>query len=345
MKKLIVLIFLFPCFKTLGQSQTKSVLFLGNSYTYSNNMPQIVQLIALSVGDTLNYDLNAPGGSTMGAHYANALSLQKLSLGNWDYVVLQDQSLFPAIMNYNYSVPQAVDSLCKDYNPCATVLYYMTWGRKNGGFATATWPYPSTYLGMDSLLQLRYRTMAQMNQSEVSPVGAVWRYIREHYPDIELYQADESHPSFEGSYAVGMCFYTSIFRKDPSPVTKNYMIPDSTADKIKHAVKIVVYDSLAKWGIGEYDYLKNDSCDNKTSLQEFSEQRISLYPNPVKDILKIEMENQTHKGLEIYNLLGVKVREFEASEQKEYDLKDLKRASYFIRFKDNPDKVLKFRKE
>ncbi len=345
MKNLLFLIFLFPSLQGIGQSQTKSALFLGNSYTYSNNMPQIVQLIALSVGDTLNYDLNAPGGYTMGGHYSNAVSLQKLSIGNWDYVVLQDQSLFPTVMNYNYDIPRAVDSLCKDYNPCATVLFYMTWGRKNGGFGSTSWPYPATYLGMDSLLQLRYRTMAQMNQSEVSPVGAVWRYIREHHPDIELYQPDESHPSFEGSYAIGMCFYTSIFRKDPTPVTKNYMIPDTTADKIKRAVKLVVFDSLPKWGIGEYDYLKNDSCDNKTSLQEFEQEAVSVYPNPVQDILKFEMDSQSHQGLEIYNLLGIKVREFEASEQKEYDLKDLKTGYYFIRFKDNPTKSLKFRKE
>lgn len=308
-------------------------------------MPQIVQLIALSVGDTLNYDLSAPGGSTMGSHYSNPVSLQKLALGNWDYVVLQDQSLFPAAMNYNYLVPHLIDSLCKDYNPCATVLFYMTWGRKNGSFSSPTWPYPGTYLGMDSVLQVRYRTMAQMNNSEVSPVGAVWRYIREHYPDIELYQPDESHPSFEGSYAVGMCFYTSIFRKDPTPVTKNYMIPDSTAAKIKHAVKVVVYDSLPKWGIGQYDHLKNDSCIDNTSLSELAQNRVKIFPNPVKNLLRFEMDSDAHKGFEIYTLSGKLLKKFEGSELKEYDLSDLKRGHYFIRFNEYPNQALKFSKE
>lgn len=345
MKNHLLIVLLFSTGLLFSQAKSRSALFLGNSYTYSNNMPQMVQLIALSVGDSLEYDVNAPGGFTMGGHFSNTVSLQKLSLGNWDYVVLQDQSQFPAVMNYNYQTPHLVDSLCKALNPCATVLFYMTWGRKNGMFSTSTWPYTATYLGMDSVLQSRYRIMAQMNNSEVSPAGAVWRYIRENYPDIELYQADESHPSFEGSYAVAMCFYTSIFRKDPRPVTKNYMIPDSTAAKIKQAVKLVVYDSLAKWGIGEYDYLKNDSCDNKTSLIESNKQLIQVFPNPVLDILKLEFEDDAHQGLEIYNMLGLKVREYEASDQKEYDLSDLKRGQYLIRLKAEPDRAFRFIKE
>lgn len=345
MKKFILLCLLISSTLLFGQSRTKRALFLGNSYTYSNNMPQIVQLIALSVGDSLEYDLEAPGGTTLAYHYTSGTTRQKLELGNWDYVTLQDQSLRPAWEIYSYAAGSLVDSLCKELNPCTTVLFYMTWGRKNGSSWTTSWPYTGTYLGMDSVLQSRYRIMAQMNNSEVSPVGAVWRYIREHYPDIELYQPDESHPSFLGSYAVGMCFYTSIFRKDPTPVTKNYMIPDSTAAKIKLAVKLVVYDSLAKWGIGQYDYLKNDSCDNKTSLSEHDLDNIKIFPNPVKDILKLDMDSQSHQGLEIYNLLGVKIREYEASEIKEYDLSDLKTGYYFIRLKAHPEKSLKFRKE
>lgn len=70
-----------------------------------------------------------------------------------------------------------------------------------------------TYAGMDSLLHLRYMMMAEDNHAVVSPVGAVWNYIRANFPLIELYSPDESHPSVAGSYAAACCFYTSIFRK------------------------------------------------------------------------------------------------------------------------------------
>jgi hypothetical protein len=51
-----------------AQSQTQHVLFVGNSYTYYNNMPQIVANIALSLGDELIYDSSTPGGHTLEQH-------------------------------------------------------------------------------------------------------------------------------------------------------------------------------------------------------------------------------------------------------------------------------------
>jgi len=45
-----------------GQSQTKRVLFLGNSYTSTNDLPQMIANVANSVGDTLEWDVEAPGG-------------------------------------------------------------------------------------------------------------------------------------------------------------------------------------------------------------------------------------------------------------------------------------------
>jgi hypothetical protein len=104
---------------------------------------------------------------------------------------------------------------------------------------------------MDSLLSLRYRMMADSNQAELSPVGALWKYLRENYPAIELYAADESHPSQAGSYAAACCFYTNIFQKDPSLLKYNYNLIPITASIIKQATKTVVYDSLSKWHIGE----------------------------------------------------------------------------------------------
>lgn len=95
--------------------------------------------------------------------------------------------------------------------------------------------------------------MAENNNAIVSPVGAVWRYIRENYPSIELYQADESHPSVAGSYAAACCFYTTIFRKNPLLISNNYSLPASLAANIRQAVKTVVFDNLLNWHVGEYD--------------------------------------------------------------------------------------------
>lgn len=232
---------------------------MGNSYTYVNNLPQIVADMAKATGDTLEFESNAIGGYTLNNHSTNALSTAKIKQGKWDYVVLQEQSQLPSFSDAQveeevFPYAKILDSLVHLYNPCAETVFYMTWGRKQGDASNcAFWPPVCTYEGMDSLLNLRYRKMAEDNKALVSPVGEVWKYIRKNNPGIELYQQDESHPSVAGSYLAAACFYTTFFRKNPAEVSYNYNLTVTDAETLRAAVKKEVYDNLLKWHIGEYD--------------------------------------------------------------------------------------------
>ena len=263
MKYVIVLFVLITCSHANGQSLTKRVLFLGNSYTWSNDLPQMVADVANSTGDNLVFDSYAPGGYTLQGHSTNPTSLAKIAIGNWDYVVLQEQSQFPSfpisqVKTGIFPYAHFLDSVINAENPCGETVFYMTWGRKNGdAFNCASWPPVCTYLGMDSLLNLRYRIMADSNNAILSPVGAVWKYIRQNFPSIELYESDESHPSVAGTYAAACCFYTTLFRKDPTAITFNTTLSNSDAANIRTAAKLIVYNNLMNWHIGEYDPLAN----------------------------------------------------------------------------------------
>jgi len=253
------------CSYSIGQTK-KSALFLGNSYTYVNNLPQITADIAASMNDTLLFDSNTPGGYTLQGHSTNTVSLSKIMVGNWDYVVLQEQSQLPSfdigqVETDVFPYARSLDSLINEYNNCAQTLFYMTWGRKNGDASNcSSWPPVCTYNGMDSLLHLRYQMMADSNNAEVSPVGAVWKYIRQNFPLIDLYQADESHPSAAGSYAGACSFYTSMFRKNPLLISYDYTLSPADAMNIRAAVKTVLFDSLMNWNIGKYDPIANFSA-------------------------------------------------------------------------------------
>ena len=245
--------------QAFSQPQTKRVLFIGNSYTAVNNLPQMTSDLAASMGDTLIFDVNAPGGYTFESHSTNSTTLNKIAQGPWDYVVLQEQSQLPSfplpqVETMVFPYAQILDSLVNAANPCAETVFYMTWGRKNGDAMNCpNFPPLCTYAGMDSLLNLRYRMMAEDNQAILSPVGAVWHYIREVYPDIELYQADQSHPSTAGTYAAANSFYTVMFRKDPMSSTFTAGLTSQNAENIRTANQIVVFDSLLTWRVGEYD--------------------------------------------------------------------------------------------
>jgi PKD repeat protein len=272
--KTIVSFFLFAFgFLSYGQNQTLKALFLGNSYTYVNNLPQIVSNIAQSTGDVLVYDSNTPGGYTLQGHSTNAVSLAKITQGGWDYVVLQEQSQLPSfplsqVETDVFPYAQTLNNLIITNNPCAETVFYMTWGRQNGDADNCVSNPPAcTYAGMDDLLRDRYMTMATANQAIVSPAGAVWRFIRENYPAINLYSSDGSHPSAAGSYAAACAFYTALYRKDPSLITYNYTLTTTEADIIKNATKNIVFDHLLNWKIGSYDPLANFTYAGSGAIQ------------------------------------------------------------------------------
>jgi len=231
-----------------AQSLTKHVLFIGNSYIYTNDMPQLVSSMAASTGDQLVYDQHTVGGYTLLDHYNDTISTNKIQAGGWDYVVLQDQSQLPAFDNYDDFGGVYLSAMAQLYSPCSRTLFYMTWGRENGDQGNcAEYPNLCTYEGMDSMLRLRYTQMAQAAEQEVTPVGAVWRYIKQNYPSIDLYQPDESHPTLTGSYLVACCFYTSIFKKDPTFITYSSTVDAAQASIIRQATKAILFDSLSNW--------------------------------------------------------------------------------------------------
>lgn len=258
MKKILIILLFLSC-SLLSNSQTKKVLFIGNSYTFYFDMPQIVADLASSVGDNLSVTTSAYGGWSLSQHSTTTNTLNLINQGGWDYVVLQEYSQNPSesqsFVEANvYPYAQYLDNLIHAASPNAVTIFYMTWGRKDGDTERCgVNPPVCTYIGMDNLTRTRYMFMAQTQHAIISPAGPVWRYIRSHYPLINLYDPDGSHPSNAGSYAIACSFYTAIFRKDPTLLTYNSALSPSDAAQIRNAAKAVVFDSLMTWHIGEYD--------------------------------------------------------------------------------------------
>lgn len=249
------------CFANLLHAQTR-VLFIGNSYTAVNNLPQLTADCALSIGFAgfpLEVASSTPGGTTFQMHTTNATSQSLINQGNWDYVVLQEQSQLPSFPDAQvaaecFPFATALNEQILAADSCAETIFYMTWGRQNGDAGNcASWPPVCTYEGMDSLLNLRYRQMAIDNNAILSPVGALWKYIRTTYPEINLYAADGSHPSLEGTYAAACSMVSVIFRTDPTLITYSSTLDPVVAEKIRLAAQAVVFENLMEWHVGEFD--------------------------------------------------------------------------------------------
>ena len=252
MKRIILLLPLMLVCHLLQAQNTPNVLFIGNSYTGVNDLPQMISDMASSTGERMTYTSNTPGGCTFQGH-CNNNSMSMICQGDWDIVVLQEQSQLPSFPQNQVEqecfpyAQQLVDSIYA-HNPCAEPMFYMTWGRKNGDQQnTPYFPVLGTYEGMDSMLCERYTYMAETNDAALCPVGRVWRYLRTYHPDIELYQSDESHPSIAGTYAAACSFYVMFFHRNPENITFTATLDDATAQTIRTAVRRIVFDSLSRW--------------------------------------------------------------------------------------------------
>ena len=266
----------FLCISISITAQEKNVLFLGNSYTYYNQLPQLLNNIATSLGDSVYYDSNTPGGYTFQGHSTNATSLSKIAFGNWDYVFLQEQSQIPSFPPSQVATdcyPYAsilVDSILS-FNPCAEPVFFMTWGRENGDQSNcANYPPLCTYDGMQARLRESYLQMSIDNNCTVSPVGAAWKYVRDQYPSIGLYTTDGSHPSIYGSYLAACVHYATIFRK--TPVGSQYLSSISAIDAsiLQQAAELIVIDSLTNWSIGANDIVSSFTYQIDGSQVDFS---------------------------------------------------------------------------
>lgn len=343
MKNTLFVLLLLLTIKIAGQSQTRKVLFLGNSYTYVNDLPLMVSEFALNTGDILQYDSNLPGGYTLGSHFTNTTSLNKILSKDWDYVVLQEQSQLPSFPNSTVFIDgfTNLSNYIKQNKPCAQVSAFMTWGYVNGDTQNCAFnPTACTYTGMQTLLSSSYMNAANINGAEVTPVGVVWKYIRENHPTINLYQSDGSHPSLAGSYVAAVAFYTSIFRKNPTLITNNYGLDPATALIIRNATKALVFDQMATYYIGNY----NTPCSLSTNeTEKISE--VSIYPNPVQNYLNIYTESPVKEAF-IYDLAGRKVTADKVT-SKSYDVSSYESGVYFINlvFENGKSNRLKFIKK
>ncbi len=277
--------------------QRKEVLFIGNSYTYVNNLPDLVKQIALSFGDSLIYDSSTPGGATFNTHTNNTQTLAKINQQQWDYVVLQAQSQEPSfspgqVANDTYPYAEILVDSIHANSSCTEPLFFMTWGRKYGDQQNCqVYPPICTYLGMQQRLRESYLEMAFNDSASCAPVGMAWKSSIAIDSTLNLYSPDNSHPSIYGSYLAACTFYASIFKK--SPVGSSFWpaaIDSNTAYSLQQIGNSTVLDSLAVWNIFNADFSfmqTNDSinCTNlssnyKSIIWDFGDGNISYDDNP-----------------------------------------------------------------
>ena len=235
------------------RAQLTSVLFIGNSYTNANDLPGTFQQLALSLGDTVNVAISAPGGFTLATHAAYGPTQDAIDAQPWDLVVLQEQGQYGALIAEGAVSTWSAWSLCnaiESNHECTMPVFFMTWGWENGApVSCLSFPSMCTYEGMQQNLREGYIQLATDNDAYTAPVGMAWKRVRDDHPAIDLYQADGNHPTAEGSYLAACVFYCTVFKQSCVGAPFIAALPQATATILQDIASSTVLDSLDVWNL------------------------------------------------------------------------------------------------
>jgi hypothetical protein len=209
-----------------ADSSCLRVLFVGNSYTSTNDLPGTFAGLVRAGGRHVEVASVAPGGAALSDHAASAEVAAAISGTHWTAVVLQEQSLVPAAPELlsRQMVAPALTLVADARTAGAEPYVFQTWAHRDG--------WPERYLdraGMQAAIDASYREVAARVGAIVVPAGDAWARAVRGAPGIALWQTDGSHPTPAGTYLAACVFYVSLTGASPVGLAETGGLPAADA--------------------------------------------------------------------------------------------------------------------
>ena len=223
------------------------VLFIGNSLTFFNDLPELFAGLAQSGGYEVEVEMMAHGGWTLADHAQSSATMKMIKGGSWDTVVLQEQSRLPAIPDQRdeQMVPavRLLDERIKESG--AETILFMTWGSRDG-LPEAGY---DDYAEMQSQIEAGTLEIGRELEMIIAPVGIAWQIAIERNPNLNLWQLDGIHPTREGTYLSALVFYALIFQQSPAGLIFYADLPEETAGFLQAVAAETVLENFEDWNI------------------------------------------------------------------------------------------------
>lgn len=193
-----------------GSGKQVRVLFIGNSLTYVNDLPGMVEALATASGDRITQASVALPNYSLEDHWNDGRALEAISQGGWDVIVLQ----------------QGPSSL-----PASRVLL-VDFAKRFAGEAARTgarvalysvWP-PSDGTPFDAVTE-SYEAAADSTGGLLFPAGEAWRAAWRRDPSLALYGNDGFHPTPLGSYLAALVMYQQLTGRSPEGLPGSFDWP------------------------------------------------------------------------------------------------------------------------
>ncbi|MBG6130570.1 hypothetical protein IWQ47_002046 [Aquimarina sp. EL_43] len=175
------------------------LLFVGNSLTYSNNLPRLVTQEAKRKGIMITTTMLAKPNYAIVDHWTDKEVQRLIKTKKYDFVIVQQGP------SSQTDGREMLLNSGKEYsNLCiangAKLAYFMVW------------PSRIYYHTFDGVIK-NYTDAAIKNKAILCPVGKVWKQHFDETNDFSYYSPDQFHPSLSGSKVAAKVIVESLFLK------------------------------------------------------------------------------------------------------------------------------------
>ena len=188
------------------------VLFIGNSFTYFNEMQDIFQNLCVAAGHDVVARRRTVGGYGVEHHTDFESEHGKAVLADlaegWDYAVIQGMSSQPALNRGLFLAKSKVlAEKIREFG--AEPLFYQTWAYRDGTEKLASTG--MAYADFFGALKEGYALAAVENNAPQVFVGQLFFDLNQPAGPLDLICEDHFHPTLLGSFAAAVCFFRHFF--------------------------------------------------------------------------------------------------------------------------------------
>lgn len=174
-----------------------SILFIGNSHTYYNDMPLMVQRRANDAGYDCRVTMIAHGGWYLAQHAEEPDVRFNILYGRYDYVVLQEHAHPFGPVDKFRDAAVRLNELIRQAGSIPVI--YECWAKKDE-------PEKQAFMNEG------HQRIAEEINALLAPVGENWWSYMRSWPDLEMYADDGAHASPDGSDFAAKHIWSAIQR-------------------------------------------------------------------------------------------------------------------------------------
>ena len=176
-----------------------SILFIGNSHTYCNDLPALVRRLAEDDGYRCRVAMLARADMYLDQHADGKEARFNILYGDYDYVVLQEHAHpFGPEERFTDGAEKLVGMIRE---AGAVPVIYECWARSDE---------PEKQKTMNEV----HRRVAEKTGALLASVGEYWWKYQEEHPDVRMYAKDGEHATSAGSELAATVIWDTIRAKE-----------------------------------------------------------------------------------------------------------------------------------